>query len=349
MASPYSAPLPPAAQLEGSKAFSKEFMRRQGIPTAAFETFDRFEAAEAFLQNPPFGYPLVVKADGLAAGKGVVLADDRDTATAAAREMLVDGRFGDAGGRIVIEEQLVGREVSFFALCDGENFIELATCQDYKRIGDGDEGPNTGGMGTYSPSVFLDDAIRREISDRVVAPTITGMAAEGAPYHGVIYVGLMLTESGPKVLEYNARFGDPETQVLLPRLDGDWGEVLYACATGDLDAIEVTWRPEAAVCIVLASGGYPGSYAKGHPIEGLDAADALEDVIVFHAGTGIDADGRVVTTGGRVLGVTALGSDLATARTRAYEAAWHIRWDGMQRRTDIALDAVTRQQQSGTM
>ncbi len=254
--------------------------------------------------------------------------------------MLEEQRFGDAGSRILVEDALVGREVSIFVLTDGERIVELATAQDYKRIHDRDEGPNTGGMGTYSPSVYLDTETRARIMDTIVRPTIQGLASEERTYRGVLYTGVMLTEDGPQVLEYNARFGDPETQVLLPRLDGDWLPLLHGCATGRLPEGEPRWRPEAAVCVVMAAGGYPGSYAKGARIDGLDAAEALDDVIVFHAGTSRDAEGRHVTSGGRVLGVTALGSDLAAARDRAYRAVGCIHWDGEQHRSDIAEDAL---------
>ncbi len=329
-----------AADLEGSKAFSKAFMERHGIPTAAFRTFQDAAAARAWLRSSEAVYPLVVKADGLAAGKGVVMADDAETAVTAADEMLSGRAFGPAGLRIVVEERLVGREASFFVLCDGRRSVDLATCQDYKRALDGDRGPNTGGMGTYSPSAYLDDSLRADVLERVVTPTVEGMRAEGREYRGVLYVGLMLTASGPRVLEYNCRFGDPETQVLLPRLDGDCADLLLACATGRLDRVAVRWRPEAAVCVVMAAGGYPGAYDNGAPIEGLEDAARLPDTVVFHAGTRRDERGRVVTAGGRVLGVTALGPDVARARARAYAAADRISWPGAHRRNDIAADAL---------
>ena len=331
-----------AAQIEGSKIFAKELMQRHDVPTGGFRVFEDLGLATQYLRSTETTYPLVVKADGLAAGKGVILADDAEQAIGAVRAMLEEGQFGDAGKRVLVEEMLYGREASFFVLADGKNFVELATCQDYKRALDGDEGLNTGGMGTYSPSAYLDEATRRIIVDTVVRPTIDGLASEGSPFRGVLFVGLMLTESGPKVLEYNARFGDPETQVLLPRLDGDWLELLHACATGNLGSEPLRWKPEAAVCIVMAAGGYPGSYGKGFPIEGTDAAEALDGVELFHAGTTLDNDGRLVTSGGRVLGVTALGQDLDEARRRAYEAVGCIRWDKEHHRTDIAADAVRR-------
>jgi len=331
-----------AAELEGSKIFAKRFMSRHGIPTAAFELFRDLDNARQYLESVERTYPLVIKADGLAAGKGVLIVDEARTAVEVAEGMLSGRSFGEAGRRIVVEERLVGREASFFVLSDGRDFVELATCQDYKRALDGDGGLNTGGMGTYSPSVFLDEAARREIVDSIVRPTIDGMADDERQYRGVLYVGVMITETGPKVLEYNARFGDPETQVMMPRLDGDWLEVLHACATGNLPDRALRWKSEAAVCVVMTSGGYPGSYAKGAPIDGLDRAGELDGVVIFHAGTSRDGNGRVVTSGGRVLGVTALGEDLAAARRRAYEAVDLIHWEGEHHRLDIAEDAVTR-------
>ena len=336
---PVFGPSAAAARIEGSKIFAKEFMTRHGIPTAGFRVFEHGAEAEAYLRSGTTGYPLVVKADGLAAGKGVVLADDADTAVAAARGML-DGRmFGRAGSRILVEELLRGREVSFFVLSDGTRFVELASCQDYKRALDGDRGGKTGGMGTYSPSVYLDGPTRNDIVESVVRPTIDGLEQEGCPYCGVLYVGLMLTQSGPQVLEFNARFGDPETQVLIPRLDGDWLELLHACATGQLEERPLTWKSQSAVCVVMASDGYPGSYETGRPITRIEDAESLEGVVVFHAGTAVQGD-TVVTAGGRVLGVTALAADLARARERAYEAVYRISWDGEQHRGDIALDAL---------
>jgi phosphoribosylamine--glycine ligase len=312
-------------------------MARHAIPSAGFRVFD--DAAEARRHLESADYPLVVKADGLAAGKGVIIAQNRDTAIPAAEGMLSGESFGDAGRRIVVEERLEGREASLFVLSDGERFVELATCQDYKRAHDGDRGPNTGGMGTYSPSVYLDAPTRERLVERILNPTITGLREEGRPYRGVLYVGVMLTEAGPKVLEYNARFGDPETQVLLPRLDGDWLPLLHACAAGSLEGVSPRFKDDAAVCVVMASDGYPGAYPKGVPIEGVEQAGARDNVIVFHAGTASD-DGRLVTSGGRVLGVTALGADLTLARSRAYDAVSVIRFRGAHHRTDIGMDAV---------
>jgi phosphoribosylamine--glycine ligase len=331
-----------AAMIEGSKAFSKEFMARHGIPTARFRVIDDAAEASRYLNSREVSYPLVVKADGLAAGKGVVIAQDPAAAVETATHMLSGAAFGAAGGRIVVEELLKGREASFFVLSDGTTSLELASCQDYKRAEDDDRGPNTGGMGTYSPSVWLDDQTTRILRETVVAPTVRGLAAEGRPFRGVLFIGVMLTAAGPMVLEYNARFGDPETQVLIPRLDGDWLALLRACSRGELGKARLNWRKGAAVCVVMASAGYPGAYPKGLPIEGLDEAEKLTGVTVFHAGTERDAEGRVVTWGGRVLGVTAIGADLAAARDRAYEAVARIRFDGEHHRTDIAADAIAR-------
>ena len=331
-----------AAMIEGSKAFSKEFMARHGIPTAAFRIFDDAAEASRYLLSAEVAFPLVVKADGLAAGKGVVIAPHARSAVETAKHMLSGRAFGDAGRRIVVEEMLRGRETSFFVLADGATSVELASCQDYKRAEDADRGPNTGGMGTCSPSAWLDDATRANLQATVVAPTVRGLAAEGRPFRGVLFVGVMLTEAGPRVLEYNARFGDPETQVLVPRLDGDWLAVLHACSRGELSKMNLRWRDIASVCVVMTSGGYPGAYAKGVPIEGIDDAEKLADVMVFHAGTERDASGRVVTAGGRVLGVTAIGSDLAAARDRAYEAVARVRWTGEHHRLDIAADAIAK-------
>jgi phosphoribosylamine--glycine ligase len=331
-----------ASMIEGSKAFSKEFMARHGIPTAAFAIFDDAAAAARYLRSREAVYPIVIKADGLAAGKGVVIAKDAAAAVDAAQHMLSGDAFGAAGRRIVVEELLRGPEASFFVLTDGATSYELASCQDYKRAEDADRGPNTGGMGTYSPSAWLDDATIRTLRETVVTPTVQGLASEGRPFRGVLFIGVMLTEDGPKVLEYNARFGDPETQVLVPRLDGDWLAVLRACARGELAKETLRFRDDACVCVVMASGGYPGTYAKGVPIEGLDEAEALDDVMIFHAGTERDSQGRIVTAGGRVLGVTAIGRDLVAARDRAYEAVARVRWSGERHRTDIAADAIAK-------
>lgn len=345
---PVFGPSAAAAELEGSKIFSKLFMARHGIPTAEFEVFGEIAEARRYLESDERSYPLVVKADGLAAGKGVIIAEDRSTAVAAAEGMLSGRSFGDAGSRIVVEEMLRGREASFFVVSDGRNFIELATCQDYKRALDGDGGLNTGGMGCYSPSAFLDEPLRLTIVSSIVQPTIRGLLAEERPYVGVLYVGVMLTVDGPKVLEYNVRFGDPETQVLMPRLDEDWLPVLHASATGGLEKRALRWKDDAAVCVVMAAGGYPGSYDKGMAIEGVDRAEADDAVVVFHAGTRREPDGPLQTSGGRVLGVTALGSSLDSARRSAYEAVGRIHWAKEHHRSDIALEAVETLERAGT-
>ena len=326
-----------AARLEGSKAFAKELMLRHGVPTARAGTFDEVEPAVAFVDE--LGGRAVVKADGLAAGKGVVVATDRADAMRAIEDCLVGGAFGEAGARVVVEELLEGPEVSAFALSDGETVVPLALCQDAKRVGDGDRGPNTGGMGAYSPLPWIDPVDERAIWDDVVRPTIRAMAAEGTPYRGVLFAGLMLTADGPETLEFNCRFGDPETEALMPRLDGDLGELLVACADGDLSVARPRFRDEAAVTIVLASGGYPGSYRTGIPIEGLDDAGRVEGVTVFHAGTAL-RDGTVVTAGGRALAVSATGGTLAEARGRAERACDLISFQGMHRRHDIAARAA---------
>jgi phosphoribosylamine---glycine ligase len=327
-----------AAELEGSKVFAKRFMTRHDIPTADYVVFDQAPAATRWLREGGRVFPLVIKADGLAAGKGVVIADDAAAAADAAEGMLSGRAFGEAGRRVVIEERLVGREVSFFVLASGTDFVELATCQDYKRAEDADRGPNTGGMGAYSPSV-LDPETREEIVERIVRPTLAGLVRDERPYCGALYIGLMLTPAGPRVLEYNVRFGDPETQVLVPRFvsgGGDWVDVLHRAATGRLGGATLSFAREAAVCVVMTSAGYPGPYEAGAQINGLERAAELDDVLVFHAGTRRDGSGRWVTAGGRVLAVTALGRDLADARSRAYTAVDRIDWSGERHRSDIA-------------
>ncbi len=322
-----------AAQLEGSKCFTKEFLARHDIPTAAFEIFEDAPAAYAYIEKR--GTPIVVKADGLAAGKGVVVAQDMDAACQAVDSMLVEGDFGDAGRRVVIEDCLRGSEISLFAICDGTDYVLLETAQDYKPIFDGDRGPNTGGMGTYSPYYAVHDPIVVEARRRIIEPTLAGMQKEGHPFRGILYAGLMLTPSGPQVIEFNVRFGDPEAQVILPRLLSDPLELFERAAVGELAGYEPRWDPRHSVCVIAASGGYPGSYAKGRKITGLEAIkDPL--VKVYHAGTARDHDGDLITSGGRVLGVTALGDDRQAARARAYAAMAHIQFDGVQYRRDIA-------------
>ena len=327
-----------AAELEGSKAFTKELCRQQGIPTAAWQTFDDADAARAHVRS--LGAPVVVKADGLAAGKGVTVAATVEEALDAIDRM-AGGGFGAAGRRIVVEECLVGEEASFFALVDGRTVLPLAAAQDHKRAHDGDTGPNTGGMGAYSPAPPVDAAKAERILREIVRPTAEGMAAMGRPFRGVLYAGLMLTDAGPKLIEYNVRFGDPECQVLMARLKSDLLPALLAVADGVLDTFDLRWHDEAALTVVLASRGYPGDYRSGTPIGDLAAARAVEGVTVFHAGTAL-SDGRLVATGGRVLGVTATAPSLAEARERAYRAVDLIDWpDGFCRR-DIGARGVPR-------
>jgi phosphoribosylamine---glycine ligase len=322
-----------AAMIEGSKAWAKELMLRHGIPTADAGTFTEVDRAVAFVKE--LGGRAVVKADGLAAGKGVVVADDHVVAAAAIRASLVEGAFGDAGRTVVVEEVLEGPEVSAFALVDGETVVPLTLSQDFKRAGDGDTGPNTGGMGAYSPVAWVDDSDERRIWDEIVRPAAAAMVAEGAPYRGVLFAGLMLTADGPKALEFNCRFGDPETQALMPRLRTDLLDLVEAGARGELAGMKVDWTEEASVAVVLASRGYPGLYQTGLPITGLIDAAGVDGVTVFHAGTAETGD-SVVTGGGRVLAVSALGADIADARARAYEAVSKISFEGMRYRRDIA-------------
>jgi phosphoribosylamine--glycine ligase len=327
-----------AARLECSKAFAKEFMTRHAIPTASYEIFDDAEAALRHVESRPV--PMVVKADGLAAGKGVFIAESAQQAREAVQRLMIQKAFGGAGRRVIIEDCLVGREASFFAITDGRQVIPLVTCQDYKRVFDADRGPNTGGMGTYSPALHLGRDATGFVLEKVVGPTIRGIASEGHPYRGVLYVGLMLTESGPQVLEYNCRFGDPETQVLLPRLSSDLVPLLAAAAHGDLSSVRVEWRREAAVCVVLAAQGYPGTYQKGKRISGLEHFVGRPDILFFHAGTRTGPGGEIRTAGGRVLGITAVGRDICEARARVYEAATHVSFPGMHYRRDIAAEAM---------
>ena len=327
-----------AAQLEGSKGFTKDLCARHGIPTAAYGRFRDAAAANAFIAS--HGAPIVVKADGLAAGKGVVIAETVDAARAAVADCLT-GKFGDAGAEVLVEEFLEGEEASFFALVDGEHILPLATAQDHKRVGERDTGPNTGGMGAYSPAPAVTDAIADDVMTRIIKPTVRAMAEEGHPYRGVLYAGLMLTDAGPQLLEYNVRFGDPECQVLMPRLFSDLLPALIATRDGVLDHVDLRWRDGAALCVVMAARGYPGSYTKGSAIGGLGEAAATEGVTIFHAGTA-RRDGATLATGGRVLGVTALGRDLASAQARAYEAVDCIDWPEGFCRRDIGWRALGR-------
>ncbi len=328
-----------AARLESSKAFAKELMARHRIPTARFGTFREAVAARAFCRE--LGAPLVVKADGLAAGKGVLICRSLGEADAALAHCLEARAFGDSGLTVVVEEFLRGEEASFFALSDGTTALPLAAAQDHKTVWDGDRGPNTGGMGAYSPAPVMDAAMEARVMAEIVRPTIAAMAAEGAPYTGVLFVGLMITREGPKVIEFNCRFGDPECQALLPRLQEDLLALLLAAATGKGLPPSLAWSPRASVCVVMTSAGYPGRYDTGTAITGLEAAGALPDVTVFHAGTA-RAGGGLVTAGGRVLGVQALGDDVAAAIRTAYAAVERIRFDGAHYRRDIGHHALRR-------
>ena len=326
-----------AAQFEASKAFSQAFMEKYGIPTAKSGTFSEAAAAKDFADK--LHGCCAVKADGLALGKGVILCASMSEAHTAIDGMLVANKFGAAGSRVVIQELLQGMEISLHAICDGKAAKLFPTSQDHKRIGEGDTGLNTGGMGAYSPTPFLNEKELAAVGRMILSPWLRGCAAEGIDYRGILYPGVMLTESGPKVLEFNARFGDPETQVYLPRMETDLYEVLDASVNGTLNRLELRWRPEVAVCVVMASAGYPADYAKGKPITGLDEAARLPDVKVFHAGTAV-ANGQIVTNGGRVLGVTAWSKDLASARTKALDAVARIQFDGAQFRHDIAAKGI---------
>lgn len=328
-----------AAQLEGSKIFAKTMMLEAGIPTAAFAAFEDLDAALTYARSHPL--PMVIKADGLAAGKGVVVATTMAEAEEALRHMMVHKAFGAAGERVIIEEALKGEEVSLLALCDGERIAVLPSSQDHKRVGDGDTGPNTGGMGAYSPAPVLPDEDAAAVAEQVITPMVRHLASLGRPFVGVIYAGLMMTPAGPMVLEYNVRFGDPECQPLMMRLESDLVSIMLACCRGDLDPTAVRFTARPSCCVVLASQGYPGSYRKGLPISGIAEAAQLPDTMVFHAGTAIQ-EGRTVTAGGRVLGVTALGDTLAEAQSRAYAALARIHFDGCFFRKDIAHKGIHR-------
>lgn len=327
-----------AARLEGSKGFTKEICRKYNIPTAAYGFFKDAASAKQFLAGK--SYPIVVKADGLAAGKGVVIAQDAKEATDAIDAMF-SGQFGDSGKSLVIEEFMEGEEVSYFALSDGETAIEFGYAQDHKRAYDGDQGPNTGGMGTYAPTPVMTDTLRETVMQTIILPTVAAMKKEGCPFKGVLFAGLMLTKEGPKLLEYNARFGDPETQVLMARFCGDLYATLLACATGQLGNADISFSDEAAVCVVMAAKGYPGNYQKGSIIKGCDKADAMDGVKLFHAGTDTK-DGQLISVGGRVLGVTALGKTIAQAQASAYKAVDVIDWPEGFCRRDIAWRALKK-------
>lgn len=332
-------PTAAAAQLEGSKSFCKAFLERHAIPTAAYGSFTDIDAACAYIRA--HGAPIVVKADGLAAGKGVILAQSEDEAIAAVRDMLADNAFGEAGSRVVIEEFLTGEEASFIAMVDGEHVLSMATSQDHKARDEGDTGPNTGGMGAYSPAPVVTAAVRDQVMREVIEPTVAGMAADGHPFTGFLYAGLMIDAHGtPRVLEYNVRFGDPETQPIMMRLQSDLVELCEAALDGRLDRIEATWDPRPALGVVLAAPGYPGDYARGTVIAAIPAETA--DGKVFHAGTA-ERDGEIVTSGGRVLCACALGYSVAAAQTAAYALVDRIEWDGAYCRRDIGYRAVARE------
>ncbi|MBM6871204.1 phosphoribosylamine--glycine ligase [Pseudoflavonifractor phocaeensis] len=319
-----------AAVIEASKIFSKHLMEKHHIPTARYRDFTELAPAEEYIRRQ--GAPIVVKADGLALGKGVVVAQTVDEALAAVREMMAGGKFGASGSKVVIEECMTGPEVTVLAFCDGKHVVPMPSSQDHKRAYDGNQGPNTGGMGAISPSPNYTPEVARQCMEEIFLPTVAALQAEGRPFQGVLYFGLMLTPNGPKVVEYNARFGDPECQAVLSLLESDLMDILMACRSGNLDQLDIRWKDGAACCLVLASGGYPGSYQKGLPITGLD--EAGRTAVVFHAGTA-EQDGQIVTNGGRVLGVTAVGPSLSDAIDLAYESAKPIHFDAMHFRTDI--------------
>ncbi len=338
-------PTAAAAQLEGSKAFTKDFLARHAIPTADYQNFTEVDPALAYLREK--GAPIVIKADGLAAGKGVIVAMTLAEAEDAVRDMLSGNAFGDAGARVVIEEFLDGEEASFIVMVDGEHVLPMATSQDHKRVGDGDSGPNTGGMGAYSPAPVVTAEVHQRVMDEVIYPTVRGMAAEGNVYTGFLYAGLMIDKAGkPKVIEFNCRFGDPETQPIMCRLESSLVLLVEAALAKALNKVEATWDPRPTVGVVLAAGGYPGDYAKGDVIEGLDEAAKL-DGKVFHAGTALNAEGQVVTAGGRVLCATAIGRSVSEAQQQAYRLAGKIRWNGCFYRKDIGYRAITRERGEG--
>jgi len=331
-----------AAQLEGSKGFMKDMVAKFGVPSAAYGRFTTPDDARAFVEK--HGAPIVVKTDGLAAGKGVTICQTIDEALAAIDECMVGGKFGDAGAELVIEEFMTGEEASFFAVCDGENVIPLIAAQDHKAVGEGDTGPNTGGMGAYSPAPVFTQSVEDKVMEQIIVPTVKGMAAEGHPFKGVLFAGLMIDDAGnPKLIEYNIRFGDPECQVLMTRLKSDVLDILDGAATGKLDTVKPEWHDETAMVVVMAAKGYPGSYDKGTEIKNVADADAMDKVKVLHAGTKMDGD-KLTATGGRVLGVTARGTSVTEAQKRAYEAVDAIDWPGGFCRRDIGWRAIAREQ-----
>lgn len=336
-------PVKDCARLEGSKVFAKELMKKFNVPTADFKVFDSYDNALKYLEGKfP---PVVVKADGLCAGKGVVVCKTISDARGALRDMMVKKIFGDAAKKVIIEDCLVGEEASIIVIADGKNVTPLASSQDHKRIFDGDKGSNTGGMGAYSPAPIVTKALFKEVMDKVITPVISGLAKLGEPFKGVLYAGIMVTKDGPKVLEFNTRFGDPETQAILPRLKSDLVEAMEKAIDGRLEGYNLEWDPRPCVSVVMASGGYPGDYAKGIEIDGIDYAKALKDVVIFHAGTksgrrATDGGSKFITNGGRVLNVTALGSDIKEAINNCYNAVGKIRFDRMHYRRDIGFRAI---------
>ncbi|MEK3719946.1 phosphoribosylamine--glycine ligase [Paenibacillus sp. FSL H8-0034] len=326
-----------AAIIESSKVFSKELFKKYHIPTAAYESFDNYEAALAYLHSQQI--PIVIKADGLAAGKGVIIPHSMEEAEKALHDIMVAKIFGDSGNQVVIEEFMTGQEMSILSFVDGNVVRPMVAAQDHKTVFDNDKGPNTGGMGTYSPLPHIDPSVIEEAIEKIIKPTAAAMVSEGRPFRGILFAGLMLTPQGPRTIEFNARFGDPEAQVVLPRLKTDLLDIFLAAINGHLGQMDIQWSDEAAVCVVIASEGYPGPYPKGLPIEGLDD---VQDALVFHAGTALK-DNQIVTNGGRVLGVTALGSDIADARAKAYAAVERITFPGKHSRTDIAKKALVVQ------
>lgn len=329
-----------ASQFEGSKVFAKDFMLKYGIPTAEYKTFTTLSEAEEYVRLK--GAPIVIKADGLAAGKGVLICDTVDDAVAALRLMIKEKKFGDAGNKVVVEQCLVGEEASFMVLIDGKSIVKLASSQDHKRIFDNDEGLNTGGMGAYSPAPVVTEELEKEIMETVMAPFMRGIVKEQIDFRGVLYAGIMVCDGKPYVLEYNCRFGDPEAQPILMRLETDLYDMMKATAERRLDEIEIKWKDASSMCVVLSSEGYPESYEKGKVIKGLDSLKGRDDVFVFHAGTGVNDKGDIITTGGRVLGVTALGSDTKAAKANAYDAVSKVSFDGMYYRKDIGDRAIKR-------
>ncbi|MBI9072709.1 MAG: phosphoribosylamine--glycine ligase [Melioribacteraceae bacterium] len=329
-------PTKAAAQIEGDKSFSKNLMKNYGIPTASFEVFDKEDYENALTYVKTAKYPLVVKASGLAAGKGVLICEDQNSAVSAIKECFKDGAFGAAGDKVVVEEFMYGFEASLFAITDGTDFISLPIAQDHKRIGDGDTGKNTGGMGAYAPAPLVDSKLQEEVEKIIIQPTLDAMKSENAPFVGCLYCGLMITSEGPKVVEFNCRFGDPETQVVLPLLEGDFLQLLYSAAAGKIDKNSVKYSGGAAICVVASSKGYPGSYKKGLKITGIEDAES-EEIVVYHAGTKKEGN-DIVTSGGRVLGVTAVSkeNDLKACKTKAYEGIDKIKFDGIYFRKDIS-------------